>query len=158
MEEKCCGTETKYPPLNILLVEDNETDLKIALRAFQNARLPNRVFSVADGQECLDYLHRVGGYADTAKFPSVDLILLDISMPRVDGFGVLAAVKTDPALKTIPIVILSASKNEDDVRRSYELGANSFIQKPVDYDEFVMAVEGLTRYWQVSNRLPGRKN
>lgn len=147
----------QYPPLNILLAEDNEADFKITLRAFQNSMLKNNVLRVTDGQECLDYLRRQGVYADPAQYPFPDLILLDINMPRVDGYGVLEVVKSAPEFKTIPVVMLSASKSEEDVRRSYEMGANSFIQKPVEYDHFVQVVAGVTYYWQVLNRLPGRK-
>jgi len=145
-------------PLNILLVEDNEADVKITLRAFHNARRRNQVMVVSDGQACVDYLKRAGPYADQEKFPRPDLILLDINMPKLDGFGVLQVLKSEVDLKAIPVVILSASKNDDDVSRSYNLGANSFIQKPVEYEEFVKVVDGLTHYWQVLNRLPSRKN
>ena len=148
----------QYPPLNILLAEDNEADFKITMRALQSTVLKNRVLRVADGQECLDYLRQQGDYSDEAQYPRPDLVLLDINMPRVDGYGVLTVIKADPGLKMIPVVMLSASKSEEDVRRSYQLGANSFIQKPVEYDHFVQVVAGLTYYWQVLNRLPGRKN
>lgn len=158
MENVFRGPVVKYSPLCILLVEDNEADVKITLRAFQNTQLSNQVFSVSDGQQCLDYLRRVGVYTQAAKSPRPDLILLDINLPRLDGFGVLADIKADPLLKAIPVIILSASKNEEDIIRSYQLGANSFIQKPVTYEQFVAVVEGLTQYWQVLSRVPGRKD
>jgi len=145
-------------PLNILLVEDNEADVKISLRAFQQAKLKNMLFVVNDGQECLDFVRQEGNFADAAKFPAPDLILLDINMPRVDGFEVLKTLKADPRYRMIPVIMFSASKNQHDVKRSYDLGANSFIQKPVEYEEFVSSLECFNQYWHVLNKLPARKN
>lgn len=140
--------------LTILLVEDNESDVKITTRAFLQAELHTALFIVSDGQECLDFIRHEGSYQDPAQYPRPDLILLDINMPRVDGFGVLKVLKADERFKAIPVIMLSASKNDADVRKSYQLGANSFIQKPVDYEKFTRVIEGFNNYWQVLNRLP----
>ena len=145
-------------PLNILLVEDNEADVKIALRAFQQARLKNQLFVTHNGQECVDFVRHRGSFTEAARYPRPDLILLDISMPVMDGFGVLKDLKGDEALRSIPIIVMTGSSNEDDIRRSYANGANSFIRKPVAYEEFVEVVEAFNHYWHIINTLPGRKN
>lgn len=141
-------------PLNILLVEDSGPDIKITLRAFQNARLKNNMFLANDGQECLDFLEHKGKFEDVDQYPRPDLILLDINMPRMDGFGVLKNLKSHENFGCIPIIVLSGSKSEEDVMKSYKSGANSFIQKPVEYEEFVEVVEAFNFYWHVLNRLP----
>lgn len=149
--------DTQDRPLNILLVDDNESDLKITLRAFAQAKLKNAVFPVHSGRECLDFLGHQGSYQDHAKYPVPDLILLDINMPVMDGFKVLSALKADLGFRDIPVIMFSASNNEQDVAKSYALGASSFIQKPVAYEDFVKVVEGFNFYWHAANRLPRRK-
>jgi len=144
-------------PLNILLVEDSEADVKITIRAFKNATLNNNLFVVNNGQECVDFLFHQAQYKDKEKYPRPDLILVDINMPKMDGFGVLKAVKRDKELKVIPVIVLTGSKNKEDVMESYINGANSFIQKPVDYEEFVQLIEGFNYYWHVVNKLSTAK-
>ena len=136
---------TRLP--NILLVDDNEMDVKIALRAFKQAALKNNIYVAHNGQECLDFVRRQGGFKDATQYPRPDIILLDISMPVLDGFGVLKVLKQDDAYKDIPIVILTASNNENDVKNCYALGANSYIQKPVAYEDFVKVVDSFNSYW-----------
>jgi CheY-like chemotaxis protein len=143
-------------PLDILLVEDSEADVKITLRAFKNAKFKNNISVVNDGQECLDFVRRQGKYLG-AQHPRPDIILLDINMPKIDGFGVLKALKSDEEYNFIPVIVLSGSKNQDDIMKSYASGANSFIQKPVEYDEFVAVIEGFNFYWHALNKLPGGK-
>lgn len=145
-------------PLRILLVEDNEADVKIAQRAFNNATIKTHLFVVGDGQDCLDFVRHQGPHQEAAQCPRPDLILLDINMPRVDGFGVLKALKADKDYCSIPIIVLSASKNQHDVSQSYLLGANSFIQKPVTYEEFVRFIDCFNHYWNVLNKLPARRS
>ena len=140
--------------LRILLVEDNESDVKITLRAFRQAFADVEITVVRDGQECLDFVRHEGSYADGEKYLRPQLILLDINMPRCDGFEVLQVLKGNEATRAIPIVMFSASRNEEDVVKSYQCGANGFIQKPVDYEEFLTSVEQLNHYWQNLNRLP----
>lgn len=144
-------------PLDILLVEDNEVDIKVTLRAFDRAKMKNNVFVVRDGQEALDFINHRGDYADQAKFPRPDVILLDINMPRVNGFDFLEQVKRRPETKFIPVVMLTSSKNESDIVRSYGEGAASYIQKPVSYDDFVRIIDGFNTYWNVINKLPDGK-
>jgi len=145
-------------PLNVLIVEDNVADAKIALRAFKNAKIKNNVIVVNDGLECLKYLKREEPYQDKTQYPWPNLILLDISMPKVDGFAVLKELKKDLVFDIVPVIVLSGSKHREDVRKSYENGANSFIQKPVSYEAFVDLVEGFNYYWNVLNRLPEGEN
>ena len=141
-------------PINILLAEDNEADIKIALRAFDKAKSKNNISVVHDGQEVLDYLFHQNQYADASKFPYPDMILLDIQMPKLTAFDVLQVLKKDEKLKVIPVVILTSSKNDKDIVKSYSYGVVSFIQKPVDYQEFEKVVDGFNFYWQVINKLP----
>jgi len=141
-------------PLNILLVEDNEADVKIALRAFSKARIKNTIYVVSDGQEALDFIYHEGKYQDRSKFPTPDLILLDIKMPKMDGFQVLEKIKNDLQYNFIPVIMLTSSKNEEDIARSYKYGAASFIQKPVNYESFVKVVESFNYYWHIVNKLP----
>ncbi len=148
---------TKNLPLDILLVEDNEADVKITLRTFEGGVFKNNIYVVYDGQECLDFIHHAGIYQDKQKYPRPDLILLDINLPKLDGFGVIKAIREDKEYNFIPIVVLTGSKNQEDVTKSYRFGANSFIQKPLEPDLFIKMVEGFNFYWHVVNRLPGRK-
>ncbi len=140
--------------LRLLLVEDSEADIKITLRAFGQAQMKNEIFVARDGQECLDFIRHEGAFQDQEKCPRPHLILLDINMPRCDGFEVLRVLKNDRAYRSIPVIMFSASSNEEDIVKSYALGANSFIQKPVDYREFVGLIKSFNHYWQVLNRLP----
>jgi len=127
--------------LNILLVDDNDVDIKIEIRAFKNATFKNNLFIANGGQAVFDFFGQ-------PKNPRPDLILLDISMPGMDGFEVLQKIKGDQMICNIPVIMLSASKNEQDIARSYNLGASNFIQKPVSYEEFIEVVEGFSIYWK----------
>ena len=141
-------------PVNSLLVEDNEADVKITLRAFAKSKIKNNMYVVNDGQEALDFLHNDNEYKDKNKYPRPDLILLDIKMPRMDGFQFLEIVKGDLELSSIPVVMLTSSKTEEDIAKSFKYGAASFIQKPVSFDEFVKVVEKFNYYWYIINKLP----
>ena len=149
--------ETNGLPIDILFVEDNEADIKITLRAFDKAKIKNNVFVVRNGQEALDFVYHRGPYQDQQKYPRPDLILLDIGMPKVDGFEVLKKLKSDIQTDFIPVVMLTSSKNEQDVMKSFKGGAASFIQKPVTYDEFVKVVNVFNFYWHIINKLPDGK-
>ena len=135
----------------ILLVEDNPGDALLTREALRDAKMTNRLDWVQDGVEAMDFLRRQGKYAD-AEEP--DLILLDLNMPRMDGREVLAELKNDPALKHIPVVVLTTSQAESDILRSYELHANCFISKPVDFAEFVQVVKSIESFWFSIVRLP----
>lgn len=138
-------------PFDILLVEDDPADAGLAKRALREGKIQCRVNHVRDGVEAMAYLRRGDGYADA---PRPDLVLLDLNMPRLDGSGVLSAMKSDPDLKTIPVVILTTSDVDRDVNASYLLGANSFITKPMDMDDFFDAIRSVEEYWFRVVRLP----
>jgi len=140
--------------MNILLVEDIETDAKIALRAFDKGSFKNDIFTVRDGQEAMDFICHQGRYTDQEKYPRPDIILLDINLPKLTGFDVLKQLKEDPRYNFIPVVMLTSSKDETAIKRSYSCGASGYIQKPVNFEDYVKMVEGFNYYWQVVNQLP----
>jgi CheY-like chemotaxis protein len=137
----------------ILLAEDSETDAELTLRALRVDSLANEIVLVRDGVEALDYLYRRGKFADrSGEHPAV--VLLDLKMPRMDGLEVLRRLRGDPSLKRIPVVILTSSREEQDVVRSYELGVNAYVVKPVEFKEFIDAVRTLGLFWAVLNEPP----
>lgn len=142
------------PELDILLVEDNQDDMDLALHALQRGQIANRIFVVRDGEEALDFLFCRGKYAERSFDHPPKLVLLDLKLPKVDGMEVLKQLKADDRTKTIPIVILTSSKEERDLVAGYNLGANSFIQKPVDFDQFRETVKQVGLYWLVINQPP----
>lgn len=131
----------------ILLIEDSPEDFETTERAFRRSGLKNPIFRCADGDEALEFLHRRGRYAEPDKAPRPGVILLDLNLPGTDGREVLAEIKRDPNLKKIPVIVLTTSKDERDVEACYRFGANSYIQKPVDIDGFMKAIERLNDYW-----------
>jgi CheY-like chemotaxis protein len=131
----------------ILLVEDSPEDFETTERAFRRSGLKNPIFRCADGDEALDFLHRRGRYSEPEKAPRPGVILLDLNLPGTDGREVLAEIKNDPHLKQIPVIVLTTSNDERDVEVCYRCGANSYIQKPVDLDGFMKAIERLNDYW-----------
>ncbi|MFC0154161.1 response regulator [Xanthomonas dyei] len=137
----------------ILLAEDSLADAEMAVDALRDARLANPIVHVEDGVEAMDYLLRRGAYADREEgLPAV--LLLDIKMPRLDGLEVLKQVRSDEALKRLPVVILSSSREESDLARSWDLGVNAYVVKPVDVDQFFTAVKTLGTFWAVINQAP----
>jgi CheY-like chemotaxis protein len=137
----------------ILLVEDNPNDIELTLAAMEENHLANEVIVVRDGAEAIDYLQRRGLYKLRAEGnPAV--VLLDIKLPKVDGLEVLAAVKSEPSLKNIPVVMLTSSREECDLVKSYNLGVNAYVVKPVDFHEFVEAIKELGLFWAVINQPP----
>jgi len=137
----------------VLLVEDSMADAEMAMDALREANLANPVVHVEDGVDCMDYLHCRGLWqAREAVDPSV--ILLDIKMPRMNGLEVLTRLREDERLRLIPVVILSSSREESDLARSWDLGVNAYVIKPVDVDQFFEAVRTLGRFWAVLNQLP----
>jgi CheY-like chemotaxis protein len=149
--------EQSLRPAEILLVEDNPDDVEITLRAFHKVRLANTVHVVRDGQEALDFLFREGDYSDRADAPQPDVILLDLNLPKVNGLEVLDKIRASDGLSSIPVIVLTVSEQQEDVRESYKLGANTFITKPVDFEKFVHAMEILEEYWMVIARLPPKE-
>lgn len=145
------------PNLNeveILLVEDNPHDVELTLRALKRHNLANHVHVVKDGAEALDYIFTRGIYKNRNANENPNVILLDLKLPKVDGLEVLRQVKSDERTKTIPVVVLTSSREEQDMIESYKLGVNSYIVKPVDFDKFLDAVGELGLYWMLLNEQP----
>ena len=138
---------------NILLVEDDPNDVELMREALYENNLVNDLTVVHDGEQALDYLYRRGKFAERNQIdPAV--ILLDLKLPKMDGLEVLATVKNDPALRLIPIVMMTSSREESDLVRSYELGVNAYVVKPVDFEQFVIAVRQLGIFWAILNERP----
>ena len=135
------------PTQPILLVEDSPEDFETTQRAFRRSGLKNPIYRCVDGDEALEFLHRRGRYAEPDTAPRPGVILLDLNLPGTDGREVLAEIKKDPNLQKIPVIVLTTSKDERDVEVCYRCGANSYIQKPVDLDGFMKAIERLNDYW-----------
>src|SRR5438552_13314797 len=137
----------------ILLVEDNPNDAELALRALKKRHLANKVFHVKDGEEALDFLLGTGQYASRAESQHPKVVLLDLKLPKVDGFEVLRAIRNNERTKSIPVVVLTSSQEQKDVVESYKLGVNSYIVKPVQFENFSQAVAEVGCYWVLLNQL-----
>jgi CheY-like chemotaxis protein len=142
----------KVKEVEILLVEDNSTDAELAIRALKKSILSNKLVWVKDGAEALDFIFATGAYSERQVTNSPNVILLDLRLPKVDGMEVLRRVKSDERTRAIPVVVLTSSKEDRDVVESYQLGVNSYICKPVKFDEFVKVVSELGIYWQLVNQ------
>ncbi len=143
-----------YIPVKILLVEDNPTDAELTIRAFKKQRLANEFFVAEDGEEALDFLfnHARPDYHDPSK--TLKVILLDLKLPKLDGMQVLAEIKAHPETRMIPVVIITSSREDPDIKKAYELGANSYVVKPVDFESFVSAMQNTGLYWLLVNEIP----
>ena len=144
-------------PITILLADDDADDRMLARDALVESRLANDLHFVEDGEQLLDYLYRRGKFESAESSPRPGLILLDLNMPRKDGREALQEIKADPSLRHIPIVVLTTSKAEEDIYRTYDLGVNSFITKPVTFDGLVKVMKVLGRYWFEIVELPPRQ-
>lgn len=142
-----------FEDLEILLVEDNEGDIRLTIEAFKEAKIRNHIRVVRDGEEALAYLKKEAGYADVQ---TPDIILLDINLPKVDGKEVLHVMKNDSLLKSIPVIMLTTSSAESDVQESYANHANSYVIKPVDLDKFMEVIRSIEEYWVSIVKLPSR--
>ena len=140
--------------VEILLVEDNPQDLELTLRALQKANVSNRIEVARDGAEALDFVFGEGEHAGRKIEDGPRLILLDLKLPKIDGLQVLKRIKGDPRTRTIPVVVLTSSKEQRDVVESYQLGVNSYIVKPVNFEGFAQAVKDLGFYWLLLNQSP----
>jgi len=147
-------TAPRSGPIELLLVEDSEPDVRLTREALKEAKMWNNLWVVEDGVEAIEFLRRKGRYADS---PRPDLILLDLNLPRKDGRQVLLEIKADPALRRIPVVVLTTSRDEADVLRAYDLHANCYITKPVDFNRFMEVVKSIEDFWLTVVRLPGEK-
>jgi CheY-like chemotaxis protein len=145
-------------PITILLADDDEEDRMLTSDALEESRVVNDLRFVEDGEELLDYLYKRGRYADPDAAPTPGLILLDLNMPKKDGREALRDIKADPDLRRIPIIVLTTSKAEEDIYRTYDLGANSFITKPVAFASLVEVMKEIGRYWIEIVELPRDRN
>jgi len=144
----------KLNEVEILIVEDNRNDAEMALRALKRNKLANNVLVVRDGEEALDFIHSRGNFEESGKNLYPRIILLDLKLPKIDGLEVLKELKSDPATRIIPVIVMTSSKEENDMVASYQLGVNSYIVKPVDFDKFVDAVRDIGLYWLLLNQTP----
>lgn len=139
---------------SILLVEDNEDDVQLTLRAFKKNKLANEIHVVTDGAEALEFLFRTGRYQSRDSADDPHVVLLDLKLPKVDGLEVLRRIRSDPGTRLLPVVVLTSSNEERDLVESYRMGANSYVRKPVDFQEFTEAAQQLGLYWMVLNLAP----
>lgn len=142
--------------VDILLVEDNPEDAELTLRALKKRNLANRLYLVEDGAEALDFIFCRGAYAERNIKTPPKVVLLDLQLPKVNGLEVLQAIKSDPATRTIPVVILTSSRQDPDIQTAYALGANSYVVKPVNFDNFSEAMGQVGYYWLLLNQPPGQ--
>lgn len=142
------------PPVEILLVEDNPGDHRLTQEALREGKVHNNLHWAKDGVEAIDFLKRRGPYVNA---PRPDIILLDLNLPKKDGREVLSEIKSDDELRPIPVVILTTSKAEEDILRSYDLNANCYVTKPVDLDKFIVVVQSIDRFWLTIATLPGAR-
>jgi two-component system response regulator len=140
--------------IEILLVEDNPQDVKLTLHAFKKHKLANHIHVARDGAEALDFLFGTGAHQDRDLSQRPKVVLLDLKLPKVDGIEVLTRIRADPRTATLPVVILTSSREEPDVDKCYKLGVNSYIVKPVDFDQFIEASRQLGLYWLLLNQQP----
>lgn len=140
----------------ILLIEDNPDDVELTRRALSRSNVANELVVVTDGAEALDYLFARGEYATRDMRVTPEVVLLDLKLPKVDGLEVLRRIRSDERTRLLPVVILTSSNQENDIKDSYELGANSYVRKPVDFEQFVEATTTLGLYWLVVNQPPPR--
>ena len=146
--------DEKLKEIQILLVEDNPNDVEMILRSLDKHNLANKVQVAKDGEEALDYLFATGKFNNRHIEERPKLILLDLKLPKVHGLEVLKRVKADERTKYVPVVVLTSSKEDTDLRESYKLGANSYVMKPMEFDEFTRVVSGLGLYWLLVNKPP----
>jgi two-component system, response regulator len=143
---------TENPTVEILLVEDSDEDLELALRALRRAKIVNHIEVARDGVEALDFLFSEGAHAGAAGVQRPRVVLLDLKLPRIDGLEVLRRIKGDPRTRAIPVVVLTSSSEQRDLVESYQLGVNSYIVKPVNFERFAQAVQEIGLYWVVLNQ------
>lgn len=143
-----------YHNIEILLVEDNASDAEMTIDALKQNNLANKLLHVKDGAAALDFIFAEGEYAGRQTENTLKVILLDLKMPKVNGIQVLQRIREDEGTKTIPVVVLTSSKEDPDIRKCYDLGVNSYVVKPVEFDEFHKAISNLGLYWMIVNQQP----
>ncbi len=147
-------TTPRGEPLTILMIEDNYDHAELSMRCLMDARVANNIYHVDDGAKALDYLFGRGYYTDRAQFPLPNIILLDLRLPKIDGLQVLRMIKEDQKLRNIPVVVLTTSQEERDMLKAYEYHVNSYLTKPVAFDEFSRMLQDLGFYWIAWNKAP----
>jgi len=147
----------QFTPITVLMADDDPDDRLMTKEAWEENRIANTLVFVNDGEELMDYLYHRGRHSDPKTSPRPGLILLDLNMPKKDGREALKEIKADPNLGRIPIVVITTSNEEEEIVRSYDLGVNSFLSKPVTFDELVKMIQVLSEYWLEIVRLPGHK-
>jgi len=145
------NTSVTGRPTEILLVDDNPGDVRLTMEALKDSGAQSRLHAVSDGESAIAFLRREGRYRDA---PRADLVLLDLNMPGMHGLQVLAEIRQDPALKGIPVAVLTGSHSTDDIARTYDLDANCYIIKPIDFEQFIIMVKSVTAFWAASVRAP----
>ena len=143
-----------YDPVDVLIVEDNPTDSELMVRALKKQNLANDLFVVEDGVAALDFIFYRGDYKDRQPCKPLRVVFLDLKLPRLNGLEVLKEIKSHPETRKMPVVIVSSSKEDPDIKTAYDLGANSYVVKPVDFDRFVKAMQDTGFYWLLVNEIP----
>jgi two-component system response regulator len=143
-----------FDPVEILIVEDNPSDAELTIRALKKSNLANHIFVVENGEEALDFIFSKGQFSDRDKSKSLKVIFLDLKLPKISGLEVLKAVKSNESTKMLPVVIITSSKEDPDIIEAYNLGANSYVVKPVDFDSFVHSINSTGLYWLLINVPP----
>jgi two-component system, response regulator len=145
---------TPLDPVDILIVEDNPSDAELTMRALKKSRMANQFFIAEDGEEALDFIFNRGKFADRDSSTPLKVIFLDLKLPKVSGLEVLKEIKSNESTKTLPVVILTSSKEDPDIQKAYELGANSYVVKPVDFESFIFSINHTGLYWLLINIPP----
>lgn len=143
-----------FDPVEILIVEDNPTDAELTLRALKKHNLANDLYIAVDGQEALDFIYCKGQFESRHPSKPLKVIFLDLKLPKVNGLEVLKEIKSNPLTKKLPVVIITSSKEDPDIKAAYDLGANSYVVKPVDFDDFVKAMQNTGLFWLLVNEAP----
>ena len=147
---------TPYISTEVLLVEDNQYDAELTLRAFRKQGFVNEIYHVKDGEQALDFVFCRGNYQERKNSRQVKVILLDLKLPKVHGLEVLKEIKANPETSKIPVVIVSSSKEDPDIEKAYELGANSYVVKPVEFEDFMKSMQNTGMYWLLVNHVPDK--
>jgi two-component system response regulator len=143
-----------FDPVEILIVEDNPTDAELTIRALKKHNLANDLFVAEDGQQALDFIYCKGQFESRHPSKPLKVIFLDLKLPKVNGLEVLKEIKSNPQTKKLPVVVITSSKEDPDIKSAYELGANSYVVKPVDFDDFIKALQNTGLFWLLVNEAP----
>lgn len=143
-----------YDPVEILIVEDNPHDAELMMRALKKQNLANQLYIAEDGEEALDFIYCRGKFSDRHPSCNLKVIFLDLKLPKINGLEVIKLIKADPVVKKLPVVVVTSSKEDPDIKKAYELGANSYVVKPVDFDDFIKAMSNTGLFWLLVNESP----